>query len=358
MTPLVAFLLLLAGTLSWFLLPLLPALRELFRPTDIMPLQVVGRDAADVALFARGFQAYLTRQLGRLPTDAPAELLGKLPDGTPFCRGPRLPEDLAAQATRDDGLDRVVVLSSAAALPGGGTFLREVYAQAAVAGGPSTIYRALLGDASLTLGPDSTVLRWIHARGELLVGDHSLLAGRASSDQAIRLGTGVSFDRLAAPRIVVAGGSEVPDLADAAPPSAFALPPDRARPIGDHARVEGDLALPPGARYAGHLVVTGSLELGPGAQVTGNVKAHGPVTIADGAVVAGAVVSRISVTTGLRARVDGPVVAEMAVSLGPGTVVGEPQRPTSIAAPRVTAEAGVTLHGLVTATEGGQTRVR
>jgi carbonic anhydrase/acetyltransferase-like protein (isoleucine patch superfamily) len=350
----VAVALLFLGTVLWFLLPLLPALRELFRPTDIMPLQVVGRDAGDVALFARGFQAYVTRQLERLPTDSTEELLGKLPDGTPFVRARRLAEPLVAEAMREEGLDRVVVLTGPASFAGGQTFLREVYARAALAGGPGSIYRALLGDAGLALGPGSTVLRWVHARGELLVGDGSLLAGRASSDQAIRLGQGVSFDRLAAPRIVVGGGSTVPDSV-AVPAAPLDLPLDRARQVGDHLRIEGDLVIPAGAVVGGHLVVTGTLRIGPGARLTGNVKAHRAIEIGAGAVLEGAVVSRAQITTDLRARVAGPLVAEAEVSVGPGSVIGDPQRPTSLACPRVVLGAGVTVHGLITATAGGST---
>ncbi|HUG27561.1 MAG TPA: hypothetical protein VMK53_04625 [Gemmatimonadales bacterium] len=350
----VAFALLFLGTLLWFLLPLLPALRELFKPTDIMPLQVVGRDAGDVALFARGFQAYVTRQLERLPTDATEDQLGKLPDGTPFVRARRLAEPLLAEATREEGLDRVVVLTGPTSLAGGETFVREVYAKVGLVGGPGSIYRALLGDAGLTLGPNSTVLRWVHARGELLVGDGSLLAGRASSDQAIRLGSSVAFDRLAAPRIVVSGGSAVPEIA-AVPTAPLDLPIDRAHQVGDHVRIEGDLEIPAGAAVGGHLVVTGALRIGPGARLTGNVKAHGAIEIGSGAVLEGAVVSRSRVTTGLRARIAGPLVAEAEVSVGPGTVIGDLQRPTSLACPKVVLGEGVTVHGLITATVGGST---
>ncbi len=349
-----AFALLFLGTLLWLLLPLLPALRELFRPTDIMPLQVVGRDAGDVALFARGFQAYVTRQLERLPTDATEELLGKLPDGTPFVRARRLAEPLLAEAAREEGLDRVVVLTGPASLAGGETFMREVYAKAALAGGPGSFYRALLGEASLTLGPNSTVLRWVHARGELLVGDGSLLAGRASSDQAIRLGRSVAFDRLAAPRIVVGGGSTVPEVA-AVPAAPFDLPVDRAHQVGDHVRIEGDLEIPAGAVIGGHLVVTGALSIGPGARLGGNVKAHGAVEIGSGAVLEGAIVSRSRIATGLRARIAGPLVAEAEVSVGPGTVLGDQQHPTSLACPKLVLAEGVTVYGLITATGGGST---
>ena len=51
------FLALLGVTLAWLLLPMLPALRELMRPTDTAPLQVVDRSAGYVAYFARNFRS-------------------------------------------------------------------------------------------------------------------------------------------------------------------------------------------------------------------------------------------------------------------------------------------------------------
>lgn len=354
MTPTATFLLLLLVTTVWFLLPLIPAIRELVRPTDIAPLQVVGRDAGDVALFARGFRAYLNRQLERLATDTPEEMVGTLTDRTPFVRGRRLPDPLLAEAAGESGLDRVVVLTGPAALPGGETFVRELYATAAFAGGPRAVYRAVLGDASITLGPGSAVLRWVHARGDLLVGDGSFLSGRASSDQAIRLGGTVGFDRLAAPRIGVAGGGSLDPLPSPTP-TPFAPPTDRTRAVGDHLRVEGDLSVPAGAVLTGNLVITGHFTLGPGAHLIGSVKVHRSAHLEAGAVVDGAVISRSEVAAGFRVTIGGPLVAEESVHLGPGTVVGQSHLPTSISAPRIVLEAGVQVHGLITASEGGST---
>lgn len=353
MNPALAFAALLAVTLAWFLLPLLPALRELLRPSDLAPLNVVGRDAADVGLFARGFRSYLTRQLGRLATDTPAEVVGSLPDRTPFVRGRRLPDELRAEAVAPTGLDRVVILSGPTVLPGGETFLRELYAQGPFAGGPGGTYRALLGDAGITLGPESTVLRWAHARGELLVGDRTNLGARASSEQGLRLGAGVEFARLLAPRIEVTGGADLPVVTDVSRTPVEFEAPNGTR-LANHTRIEGDLELASGHEVTGDLVVTGQVRLGPGARIVGSLKGHADIRLGEGAAIDGAVIARGGVATGLRARLGGPVVAEERIDVGPGTTVGSPTRETSLAAPRIVLHPGSVVHGLVTATDSGE----
>ena len=351
MSPTMAFLWLLAATIGWFLLPLIPAIRELLWPTDITPLQVSDRDAADVSLFARRFREYVTRELQALPPEATEAALS---DGTPMFRGKKLPDSLRNQSLTTEGLRHLVIFNGPTALPGNELFLNEIFTTYSFVGGPKAVYRAILGDSGITLGPGSTVLRWVHSRTELLVGDGSTLAGRASADSAIRMGAGVSFDRLAASRIVVGGGAELAEVA-ATSPVEFALPDEGVRAVGDHYRVEGDLTIPAGALLRGDLVVTGDVKLDKGAQLVGSLKAHGDVFIADGAAIDGAVVSRRRIVTTLRGVVGGPVIAEDEVSLGPGTVVGQQHQPTSIAAPRVSLSRGVVVHGLVTSTSKGGT---
>ena len=101
-----AFLVLLVLTAVWLVLPLVPALREFFRPTDIEPLTMVGRDNADIARFARNFREYLKGQLAQLQgePDARGEQTGKFADNTPFMRLARLPTGAYELMTTTAGL--------------------------------------------------------------------------------------------------------------------------------------------------------------------------------------------------------------------------------------------------------------
>jgi predicted acyltransferase (DUF342 family) len=345
------FLALLGLTLVWLLLPLLPAFRELARPTDVAPLKVVDRSSGYVAYFARNFRQYLDRQMAALPGEAQAgDYVGKLPDGTQFVRIHKSPQGLTHEV--DAGTqNRLVVVDGSMTLQDNETFLMEVYARAPMIGGAGSVYRAIYADRELGLGERSTVLRWAHAGGTLGVGSHSVLRGRITSDTAVVLGGNVVFERIGAPRISV--GTEAGTPPAPAPGQPFALP--GARLLGDHHRVEGDLEIPAGARVTSSLVVAGTLTIGPGALVEGSVKAHRDIELGDAAQVQGSVVARRRVMVGASAWIGGPVIAEERIRIGQRSVVGGPELPATVSAPVIELAAGATVYGQVSAPLGART---
>lgn len=338
--------------LGWLLLPLLPALRELLRPKDVEPLKVVDRAAGDVAFFARNFRDYIARQMGGLPAEAQkGDFFGRLPDGTHFLRVHKQSDAVEREAHRDE--QRLVVVDTDLTLRGREAFLMEVYARAPLTGGPQAVYRALYAERALTLGIESVILRWVHAAGVLTVGDGSLLRGRVSSDAAVVLGTGTTFERIAAPAISVGPARR------AAPAPIVELPlsplPEGARRIGDHLRIEGNFKVSSGTRIASSLVVAGRLVIQSGAIVEGSVKAHREIEVGREARVHGAVVTRTRASVGPDAWVAGPLIAEDEIRVGRGAVVGAPDHPTTVSAPVLALDQGATVYGQINAPAGGRT---
>ena len=143
-------------------------------------------------------------------------------------------------------------MEAATALQGGETFLQEFCTRAPFTGGPDAVYRAVLGESAVTLGDRSMVLRWIHSAGPLAVGRGSALGGRVSSDSSVLLGRETTFERIGAPVIRTEGPGRQFGVAEPESPGdpGPALPPE-ARKIGDHTRVDGDLAVPAGAAIDG-----------------------------------------------------------------------------------------------------------
>ena len=347
------FLALFALTVSWFLLPLMPAFRELLRPTDIAPLKVVDRSSGYVAYFARNFRQYLARQLVNLAAEArTGDFLGTLPDGTPYFHvhsnlealrriEPAPPEQRLIQ------VDREVTLEA------GGTYLMEVNARERMVGGSGSAYRAIYAEKELVLGEATRVFRWAHAGGPMIVGAGSVLRGRITSDTSVSLGRDVIFERIGAPVIAVGEVHDPPPDPPALAP-AFKLP-DQARRIGNHVRIEGDLDVPEGTRITSSLVVAGRLRLGVGSIVEGSVKAHREVELADEAQVLGAVVTRTGLVMGQASWIGGPAIAEVGIRLGKNAVVGGPNLPATLSAPEVTLASGATVYGQISAMRGART---
>ena len=207
-----AFALLLAFRL-WLVLPLVPALREFFRPTDVEPLTMVGRDNADIARFARNFREYLQGQLNAFASgpDARGEETGKLPDNTPFMRLARMPNEISRTSMPPGAAGRLLILDQSTVLDGGEQFRLEIWSREDFIGGPSATYRAILGEQNVELAESSTIVRWVHSVGPLVVGPRSTLYGRApSSEKEVHLASKVGFDRIGAPRMIVGTGSPRP----------------------------------------------------------------------------------------------------------------------------------------------------
>lgn len=347
------FLALFALTVFWFLLPVLPAFRELLRPTDIAPLKVVDRSSGYVAYFARNFRQYLARQLVNLPADArTGDFQGALPDGTPFLHVHSNLEALQKIEPATPPEQRLILVDPEVALEAGGTLLMEISARERLVGGPGSAYRAIYAEKDLVLGEATRVFRWAHAGGRLIVGPGSVLRGRITSDTSVSLGGNVVFERIGAPIIAVGEAHDPPPDPPALAP-AFKLP-DHARRIGNHFRIEGDLEVPEGMRITSSLVVAGRLRLGVGAIVEGSVKTHRDVELADEAQVRGALVTRTRLVMGQASWIAGPAMAEIGIRLGRNAVVGGPNLPTTLSAPEVTLASGATVYGQISAMRGAR----
>lgn len=373
MHPAVAFALFLVGTLLWLGLPFIPAIMELVHPRDAAPLDAVGRDAGALTFFADGFRRYLGEMNLDTHLKVPVGAVVQFPeplfrfrDATPvrllrsemqvalLAEAPSVPRtgDAEPQAFAE-----LLVLDAPVTLPNDMAYEREVYARREVVGGARSYYRALLADRSATLGPQSVVLRWVHSDERLTVGAGSVLTGRATARDELRLGPGVRFQRMLAGRIVVGTDDTefvAPVLAESIHTTPW-LPDNAVRMASDTLRIDGDVVLPAGAYASGHLVITGSVVIGRESRIDGSVKAHGSITLGEHCVVTGTLAAREAIAIGEGCRVSGPVIAEMEVTVGANSWIGQPTQPTTITAPRIVLAHGVTVFGAVQAREEGWT---
>lgn len=384
MSTLVASLLLAIVTIAWFTLALLPALRELVRRTDVEPLQL-RRGGGDVRHFALGFQRFVDAELtvfqpasGRSPATGVEVTLR---NGQPAWHVPARNAAIALplrQLPVGALATHVILSEEELSVPNDCSLLKELYVARDLRGGNDCFYRAVLGRGHVSLGARSGVLRWIDASKVLIVGEGSLLYGRASAGSEMRLYDGVSFQRVASPQITFGtpGTGRM-----AAPPRDTGLAHDatgtattsvfRARPsvaTGTRAPLEppagvteafgrwvidGDFEVPAGELVVADLVVTGTLRVGAGARVGGAVKST-VLSGGAGAIYDGAIVAVVRLELGAASEVAGPIVVEGTAMIGRHSRVGSRAEPTTISAVIVQMGQGTVVHGEVWARESGE----
>ena len=265
-------LLLLFGAASaLLLLPMLPALVEWRRPSDVVPLAIDPADALDPPGFARNFAERLQGALDagetRLGQSTIVSVAASV-DGA----WPLEPREAAATYNR-----RLWHVAGNAKLPPGQAFLAEVAAWGELRSAPGGLYRALLAGRGLYLAGAGTVLRWAHAR-EVEVASGCRLAGRVSAEQRVVVHEQVRFTLLHAPEICFTGSRPSTD-ADAAVAARGDLPApafDATQPVEWDAIAERGVAstsldIPSGRVWQGDLVCRGRLRLGTGCHARGSL---------------------------------------------------------------------------------------
>jgi len=338
----IVFLLALAA--AWTVLPLIPALREVRERRDVEPIRVVRDSETDAEHFAQGHRGFLREHLYEAMTrcrQTGQQQTGRLEDGTLYHVVPGGDEPVFGAG------DTVVASCGDLVLPTRGEYRLEVYAARSVRGGAASVYRAVLAERSVELGAGSTTLRWVHADEVVRVGEGSRLWGRVSAGEGIELADDCEFERLHAPRIAFgpAAPAEVP-AAETRPLDSGEIP-DVVDVTAGRWLVRRRLELPAGARLEADLVVTGPARIGDGARILGSVKSHGDLELGRGVEVQGSVVSGRDVRIGEGCRVHGPVLAERNLFLGGGSVIGSPERLTTVSARGVRVAPGVVAHGTV-----------
>ena len=206
MNPYLAVAALLLTVSLMFMLPLIPALVELRRKSDALPLSVVQQNAGEIRHFANSFRECikgLAPTLQRCVADG-TTVTGTLADGEEYVVLGRADEPLLRALEQRDAVHPLVITAGVdLTVPAEATLSKEIYAGGQFIGGDKSNYRAILGEKNVHLGVSTHVTRWVHATGEFTADRGCRLNGRISSDALIRLRSDCSFLRLNAPRIEI-----------------------------------------------------------------------------------------------------------------------------------------------------------
>lgn len=331
-----AFALLCAALL---VLPFAPAWREWRRPTDAGALEVPEDGGQDPLFLAKRFREQMARLrpagpgIGYQPVDE-VDLLDT--------------EDEAAQGGRP--ILAVQTVRSAGAVAS----LRPLYSTADLELRGGAMFKQVMSEGRMDLGPRSRITGWAHADKAVRLGANSVVAQRVSSGETLFLERGCCFERVHAP-MVCFGRPQMPARrheGERARGDLAALPKASRRADGLW-RVDGDCNLPDGVHFVGSLIVTGVLTLGAGTRVEGNIKSHKGILIGPGAEVDGSVICDNGIHVLSGAWIGGPVVSETHLLLSAGARIGRPDAMTTVNAGAIIAQEGVVAHGTVWARQAG-----
>ena len=333
-------------TLLAVLWPMLPALAEWYRPTDVAPLQIDTLDTLDPPCLARSFASRLAAALS-----AGQAQLGRSPIAQALSVGP-WPLD-AKELSRGASL-RVWQTAGDALLPSAVRFLAEVSAQGSLRTAVGGVYRALWAGRHLHLAPDSTLLRWAHG-AQVQVSSGCRLAGRVSADDSITVGVGTSFTLLHAPTVrFLPAPSDKPapktSLSSIGLPEAVVWNVAAAR-----GTCEDALEVAAHCAWRGDLVCRGTVSLGLGCNAHGSVKTQGDLMLGAGSNITGSAFAQGRITLCAGCRVRGALVSERAIVIGSDCVIGAPGYPASVAAPSIQVDPGVVVYGTLWAGASGST---
>jgi cytoskeletal protein CcmA (bactofilin family) len=336
-----------------FMLPLVPALVELRRKSDALPLNVIQQHAGEIRHFANSFRTYIKglepimqRCVASGTTDT-----GTLPDGEEYVVLGRVDEPLMLALQQRDAVRPVVIAAGVDLIvPAESTFSRDIYSGGQLEGGDKNSYRAILGEQDVRLGGASRVLRWVHAAGEFTAGLGCKLYGRVSSDSLIRLHSDCSFLRLNAPRIEI---GKADTNGDAEPPNS-SVPADPVLGTSQRFLHDGDFEVPAGQVINRDIVIRGKLRIRTGARIWGSVKSEKDMVLEDGVSVEGSLISASKMRIGPHCAIHGPVIAERELAIAPGTRCGTLEHPTTVSAPQIEVEEGVVVFGTLWARERGR----
>lgn len=346
-------LLLIAIVTAWAYLPLAPAVRELQEATDVAPVRVVQASAVDVHHFALGYRAFLEEHLAAamaMCRNLGRPQFGQLEEGIPY-----------SVVTSWDGTTPpagMILCSRSLSAPPRGVFRFEMYAAGSMVGGEMGVYKAVLAERDIDLGPRSTSLRWLHAGLVVRVGRDSRLHGRVSAGRAIELADGCFFERLSAPRIAFGRDVHVAGVPVARTPLTVEEVDHVLDPTAGRWLVRGALQVPPARSLETDLVATGDVRVGKDVRIVGSIKSHRDVYLGMGVEVHGSVVARRHVYMSEGCVVHGPILAENTVFVGAGCRIGSPSMPTTVGGRRIHVAEGVVAHGTVWAHHEGVVSAR
>lgn len=356
-------LLLIFGTFLFLSLSL--GLREWLYPKSVNPLPV---DVDFVRLenyFGTAFRAKLREWLGGSLMNLP---LGAV--HTPRGETIRVVPNGSFAIASENACDEIICSGGNLEISRSDcNFTREIYSQGNFVAQHGVQARAIAADGYVVLGKGSAILRWVDAKGRILLQQGTTVGSRVSSLQSVEIEPGVRVASLFAPLIFTSDFASAATnrndsrsfesaandgmvYKECATKPNFLLGVSKARFLAGRWFVPGDLVLPAGTMVEKPLVVRGILRSGDACCFAGDIRAAN-IVLGTRNQVHGNVASGGAIDAGEFTCIDRNISADQDVMLRNGVSVGSSNLLASVCAgKRLLLQSSVTVCGKLVANKG------
>lgn len=333
------------------LIPFIPAVVELIRPRDALPLFIRMDYSKEPRYFGRSFKGILKNSVSA--------------DTSPGIREVKLSRNEKVEIARSrrigigENVDHILYIIGDLVSEDKARLNKEVYVTGDASIGSMNTLRAIACEGGLYLSSNVSIDRWADAEGRVEAGDSCDLGINISSGNELRIGKGCKFKRLYGTPIITysleglcPSNSLKEDIFEdlkGLRPSMDSGNIDRQstiRAVSDDAwivdkdcmtvppltRVEGnlivkkDLTVRNGCAIVGSIKTYGDLTLESGVRISGNVFSEGDIEIGEYSTIAGDIFSQGGITIKGKARIGSPgeiksVIGKMSIRLGPDVII-------------------------------------
>jgi predicted acyltransferase (DUF342 family) len=308
-------------------LPTIPSLFEVYKPKDDGKLHIAEQYVRDPRFFGSSFRAKLQPFVAEARGNGygRAALQMRTEEDVRWAPDLVIPPD---ERLRGIGIGERVTVGHDAGI-------RDAYAIEHLDVESGVVARTLTSDATMHIGENVQVLRWVDSDGDITVDAGADLGLSTSGGARVQLGNHVRFERV--------WGAPVSSHTDSI--SAFTYDAHGGNVVDAESVRDG---LP--------VVVYGRTHVKSGTVISSHLKVHGDVHVESGVHIAGNLIARGNVTLAQGVSVGGHVFSEGDIRLGPMTRVSKPGvSKTVYATGEVILADNVEIYGWVVSETGGRT---
>jgi cytoskeletal protein CcmA (bactofilin family) len=319
-----------------FVLPFIPAAREIRRKDDATPLFINMNYCKDPRYFAMSFRKLMLKSIGNLPPGLHAVTLSKQ-ETLQISNNAR---NIAGTVT-----ENILYSLNDLESENNVTFIKEVYARGNVFIGEANRLQALACDGDVHVRKGTRFLRWLDAEGYVKIEEDCQLGVSTTCGRELSIASRCNFTRLYGYPVVTANdaGHNGDDANSAVGDSAiFGVVPTE-RDISD---------MPPHSLKNCNIIAEGPLSIGEQSVIRGHIKSHGKVVTGASVTIMGNVFAEGDIVIGPGSRIMGTVFSQGSITVRHGVTIGTPDRVKSMVGKKgIFLEGGVRVYGYIV-TEG------